>query len=162
MSGSGTTAPDVRSLAVAGKGTVFSIQTSAAGVTPIVYSPVAEIKTLDNTGSKNDLEEVTNFDSEGRFKEYIVTLADAGDLSIAGNYITSDAGQAAFRAAFNAGTVLSYTIVLPLQSGQSTSGEKWTFNGIVSELDNNVSYDKALTFSAKVKITGPITVTPGA
>lgn len=134
----------------------------AASVTIVTYEPVAELKTLDFSGSKNDIEDVSNFDSASRFKEYIVTMADAGDCSISGNYIAGDTGQGLFRGAFTAGTVLSFQIVLPLQSGQTSFGEKWVFNGIVQELDNAISYDKALTFSAKLKVTGPIVVTPGA
>jgi len=221
-----TTAPDLKTLAVAGKGTVFSIQTAASPVTgivstagtavtwtsgavfvtgsswvgqsitingvvytiasvtdnhdlvlttsagtqtgvtytvtPVTYTPVAELKTLDFSGSKNDIEDVSNFDSGSRFKEYISTMADAGDVSISGNYIAGDTGQGAFRGAFNSGAVLSFQILLPLQAGQTTTGEKWVFYGIVQELDNAIQFDKAITFSAKVKITGPINVTPGS
>jgi predicted secreted protein len=217
-----TTAPDLTTLAVSGKGTSFFIQsalisgvvaTSGTGVTYTsgtnfvtgsswvgqqitingviytiasvtsttalvltasagtqtgvnysfpAYTPVAELKTLSASGSKNDIEDVTNFDSAGRFKEYIVTLADSGDYSIAGNYITSDNGQNAFRGAFNAGTVLSYKIILPLQAGQTTAGETWTFKGIVEELDNTVEYSKVISFQAKLKITGAINVVLGS
>jgi predicted secreted protein len=156
-----TTAPDSTTFAVSGKATVFSIQTAVvSGV--ITYTAVAELKTLDFSGSKNDSEDVTNFDSGSRFHEYVVTLADAGDCSIAGNYIGSDIGQAAFRAAFLSGAVISFQIVLPLQHGQTTTGEKWVFNGFVQELDNQVAFDKVLKFAAKVKVTGPIVVTTGS
>lgn len=217
-----TTAPDLSTLAVAGKGTQFFIQsattsgvvgtsgtavtwtsgavfvtgsswvgqqitingaiyiiasvtsttalvlTTSAGTQTGVnytfpaYTPVAELKTLDASGSKNDIEDVTNFDSAGRFREYIVTLGDSGDYSIAGNYITSDSGQNAFRGAFNAGTVQYYKVILPLQAGQTVAGETWTFKGLVMELDNTVAFDKALAFSAKLKITGPIVVALGS
>ena len=219
-----TNAPDLLSLAVAGKGTIFSIQTGNAagsvttatdvvtGVTgtpfvtdgswdgetitiagtpfiidtvtsatslttttpvgtnatavaftgPVTYTQVAEVKTLNFSGSKNDLEDVTSFDSEGRFKQYVATLADSGDCSINGNYITSDEGQGAFRAAFNDAPTLSFKIVLPLQAGQTVQGEQWVFNGIVSELDNGVQYDKIISFQSKVKCTGPITVIAGS
>jgi predicted secreted protein len=126
------------------------------------FVPVAELKTLNASGSKNDYEDATNFDSAGRFKEYVVTLADSGDYSIAGNYITSDAGQSLFRGAFNAGTVLYYKVQLPLQAGQSVAGEVWIFKAIVEELDNTVEYSKLLAFSSKIKITGAIAVTPGS
>lgn len=222
-----TTAPDITTKAVSGKGTVFSIQTSSSPLTGTVttngtavtwvsgatfvtgsswdgqqitingvvytissvtdnhdlilttsagvqssavafsipslaYTQVAELKTLNFSGSKNDSEDVTNFDSNGRAKEYIVTLLDSGEISIAGNYIAGDTGQAAFRAAFSSGAVLSFKMVLPLQAGQTSVGETWVFNGFVEELDNDVQYDKALTFSSKVKITGLVNVTPGS
>lgn len=156
-----TTAPDTTTFSVSGKGTVLSIQTAVVSGT-ITYTPVAELKTLDFSGSKNDSEEVTNFDSGSRYKEYVVTVADAGECGIAGNYIGGDVGQTAFRAAFGSGAVLSFQIVLPLQHGQTITGEKWVFAGFVAELDNSISYDKVLKFSAKVKVTGPIVVTAGS
>lgn len=219
-----TTAPDLTTLAVAGKGTIFSIQTatgaltgtvttSGTGVTwvsgsvftssmvgnpitiagvqyvvasftdnhdivlttsagtqttvaytasSVTYTPVAELKTLDFSGSKNDTEDVTNFDSTGRAKEFIVTLLDSGEISVSGNYIAGDTGQAAFRSAFASGAKISFKMVLPLQAGQTVNGETWVFVGAVVELDNTVAYDKALQFSAKVKISGLITVTQGS
>jgi predicted secreted protein len=155
-----TVAPDTTTKAVAGKGTAFSIQTANVSGT-ITYTGVAELKQLNFSGSKNDFVDVTNFDSASRFKEKIVTLADAGDVAIAGNYVSGDTGQAALRAAFVSGATLSFKIVLPLQSGQTTTGETWIFLAFVSELDNSVQYDKALEFSGKLTLTGPITVTPG-
>lgn len=155
-----TTAPDLKTLAVSGKGTTFGIQTSIVSSQP-VYTNVAELKTLDFSGSKNDSEDVTNFNSAGRFKEFIPTLADAGDISISGNYIAGDTGQTAFRAAFASAAVLSFQITLPFQAGQTTQGETWVFTGFVSELDNTVQYDKVLSWTAKVKITGVVVVTLG-
>lgn len=224
MSSPTTNAPDAISLAVSGKGTVLSIQTSLtavvagtvatagtavtgtgtaftaamvglqiviAGVAYTIagwtsataitlassagtqsgasysisvptFTKVAELKTLDFSGSKNDTEDVTNFDSAGRAKEFVVTLLESGDIKIAGNYITSDVGQAAFRAAFQSGAKVSFQMVLPLQAGQTTQGETWSFIGAVTELDNSVSYDKVLAFSSTVKISGLISVVSGS
>jgi predicted secreted protein len=157
-----TTAPDLKSLAIIGAGTQFSIQVS--GTTTPVYAKVAELKTLDFSGSKNDTEDVTNFDSAGRAKEFVVTLLDMGEIKIAGNYIVTDTGQTAFRAAFNSGAKLSFEIQLPINvpAGQTTTGDLWVFIGAVTELDNTLSYDKAIQFSATVKVSGLITVTPGS
>jgi predicted secreted protein len=132
--------------------------------TLLTYTKVAELKTLDFSGSKNDTEDVTNFDSAGRAKEFVVTLLDMGEIKISGNYIVTDAGQTAFRAAFLSGLKLSFEIQLPINTnaGQTTSGDVWTFLGAVTELDNTFAYDKAITFSATVKVSGLIDVTPGS
>lgn len=137
-------------------------QTAVAFSGPVTYTAVAELKTLDFSGSKNDVEDVTNFDSAGRAHEFEVTLLDSGEIKIAGNYITSDVGQAAFRAAFQSGVKLSFQMILPLQAGQTVAGETWIFIGAVTELDNTISYDKVLQFSSTVKISGLINVTPGS
>lgn len=147
------------SKAFTGKGTVFSIGTSIATPT---YTAVAELKTLAFSGSKNDTEDTTNFDSLGRAKEFAVTLLEAGEISIAGNYVAADAGQASFKAAFASGAVLPFKIVLPVAPGQVTSGDVMTFIGAVIEDNIDISYDKTLTFAAKVKISGLITYVSGA
>jgi len=146
------------SKAVSGAGTQFFIGTP---VTTPVYSPVAELKTFSVSGSKNDTEDITNADSTGRAKEYLITLLEAGTMAIAGNYIASDVGQGMFRGAFASGVTTPFKMILPLQNGQTTTGETWTFLGIVEENDINISYSTALSFSAKIKITGIITVVAG-
>ena len=152
-------ATDLKSKAFSGKGTVFSIGTS--GLTP-TYSAVAELKTFSFSGSKNDTEDVTNSDSAGRAREFIVTLLDAGEISLSGNYVASDAGQVALTAAFNSGAILPYKIQLPVAPNQTTSGDVITFIGLMVENDLNLSFDKAIAFSAKIRISGITTYTSGS
>jgi predicted secreted protein len=91
-----------------------------------------------------------------------VTLLTSGDYSISGNYVAGDAGQAAMRAGFNAGTVLPYKIQLPVAPGQTTLGDLFTFNALVSEANTDIQFDKALTFNAKVVVSGVITYAIGS
>jgi predicted secreted protein len=152
-------ANDSISKAFTGKGTVFSIGT--AGSTP-TYTAVAELKTFAFTGTKNDTEDVTNSDSAGRYREYLVTLADAGEISISGNYVASDTGQIAFSAAFESAARRPFKIQLPLAPGQTTLGDTITFLGYVIGDDLDIQYDKAVTFASKIKITGARTFTTGS
>jgi len=144
---------DATTKAFTGKGTIYSIGTS--GTTP-TYTAVSELKTFAFSGTKNDTEDVTNSDSAGRAREFLVTLLDSGEISIAG-----DAGQVAMRAAFNSGAILSHKMVLPMSPAQTTSGDTFTFLGLVVENNLDVQFDKALTFAAKVKVSGVITYTAG-
>ena len=146
------------SKAYTGKGTVLGIATIAA---PTVFTTVAELKTFSFSGTKNDTEDVTNSDSTGRAHEFIVTLLDSGEISIAGNYVGGDVGQIAFRAAFNAGSVVPFKMTLPVGPGQTTSGDVFAFIGAVVENALSVEYNKANSFSAKVKISGVISYTAG-
>jgi predicted secreted protein len=146
------------SKAFTGKGTIFSIGTT--GATP-TFTPVSELKTFAFSGAKNDTEDITNSDSLGRAREFLVTLLDSGEISITGNYVGGDAGQVAFRAAFNSGSILPFKMQLPTAPGQTTTGDLFTFSGLVVESNPDTQFDKAITFSAKVKISGMITITPG-
>jgi predicted secreted protein len=146
------------SKAVSGKGTVFSIGTP---ITTPVYTVIGELKTFSQSGGKNATEDVTNADSAGRATEFITTLLTSGEYSLGGNYVSSDAGQVMLRAAFNSGAVTPFKMVLPLQGTQTTTGETWTFSAVVTELDVTVSYDKATQFTAKLTISGLITIVSG-
>jgi predicted secreted protein len=146
------------SRAFTGKGTVLSIGT--AGATP-VYTSVSELKTYNFSGAKNDTEDITNSDSAGRAREFLVTLLDSGEISIAGNYVASDAGQVAFKAGFNSGLILPFKLQLPVAPGQTTSGDVMTFLGLITENDISLQFDKVISFAAKIKLSGIITYVSG-
>jgi len=140
------------SKAMSGKGTVLSIG----------ENPIVEVKTFQFSGGKNDTEDVTNSDSTGRAKEFIVTLLDSGQLKCGGNYVGGDAGQLALRDAFKSGLLTDFSLVLPKTAAQQTSGDKFAFSAVVEESNIDVQYDKAITWSGSLKISGVITFTAGA
>jgi predicted secreted protein len=116
------------------------------------FVPLAEIKDINFTGSKYDLDDVTNYES-GNFREFISTLADSGDLSFSGNYIPTDASQAALLGFFNTGVLVSWKITLPAAANAS---QPITFKAFVQSLEHNLPLDKAATISGKLKISGPV------
>lgn len=142
------------------KGTVFSFGTASTGT--VTFTNVAEIKSIQFSGGKVDLEDVTNMDSPGAFREKTPTLLDGGDLSLSGNYVSGDAGRVAFNTAYLGRTLISCKVVLPLAPGQTTVGDSFTFNGYVSENNVDLQFDKAASFSAKITITGPVTPVAGS
>jgi predicted secreted protein len=127
-----------------------------------VYTAISELKTFSFSGAKNDTEDVTNSDSAGRAHEFIATLLSSGDVSISGNYVAGDAGQAALRAAFATGAILPYKIQLPVAPGQTTVGDLFTFTALVEENATDLQYDKAVSFNGKCKISGVITYSIGS
>jgi predicted secreted protein len=158
-----TLAPvDGVSKAFSGKGTVLGIGPIVGSTGTATFVPIAELKTFNFSGTKNDIEDVTNSDSAGRAREYLVTLLDSGDISVSGNYIAGDAGQTAFRAAFNLGSVNEWEIQLPKTPLQTTTGDLITFNGVVTENSLDIQFDKAVTFSGKIKVSGVITFVSGS
>lgn len=140
-----------------GKGGVFSISTDG-GTT---FTAVKQLKTCSFSGAKSDFEDVTNMDSPGATREFAPTLLDAGECQIQGVFLDSDPGQLAFNAAYAAQTLLSCKLVMAPRPGQTT-GYTRTFSGYISEGNNlDAQFDKSSTFSGTVKISGPITSTPG-
>lgn len=142
------------------KGTVFSFGPASTGT--VAFTTVAEIKTIQFSGGKLDLEDVTNMDSPGAFREKTPTLLDGGDLSLSGNYISGDAGRIAFNTAYLGRTLIACKVVLPLAAGQTTAGDTFTFNGYVSENNVDLQFDKVTSFSAKITITGPVNEVVGS
>lgn len=134
------------SAAFVSRGTVISYETNPS----VGFVPLAEIKEINFTGAKYDLDDVTNYES-GNFREWITTLADSGDLSFSGNYIPTDSSQQALLGFFNTGVLVSWKIDLPNSLGSIT------FKAYVSSLEHNLPLDKAATITGKLKITGAVT-----
>ncbi len=84
---------------------------SIAHATTLYYVPrsgaktaVAEIKNIDGIELTADATEFTNHDSTDRYREYEQGLRDPGALSISGNHLPTDAGQALIYSHFNTDT----------------------------------------------------------
>ena len=150
-----------RSQAFAGRGSILQYSTNPPSV---AYTELSEAKTLTMGGMKYDLSDVTNFES-GNFREYLPTLADSGDLTIAGNMIPNDTTEQALIGFFNSATLVTYQIVLPPggngADAYSTSEGMFQFTAYVQSIDRTIPHDKEATITIKLKVTGPITVTEG-
>ena len=149
--------PYTKSKAGIGLGTMLSIGSGTGS--PETFTLVGEIKTITQSGRQVATEDVTNMQSSAR--EFIPTLLDSGTWDLAGNRVSSDAGQIAMEAAFASYQNHDFKIQLPLGAGQTTSGDVFAFNALVQEIDYSLAVDKAVTFTAKLKVSGSITVTPG-
>jgi hypothetical protein len=143
-----------KSKAQQGKGTVLAI---VAGQTS---TPVGELDTLNLTGRQTGTEDVTNFDSA--MKEFIASLPDPGSWDFSGNRVGSDAGQVAMETAFQASSTESFTITLPKTGAQQNSGDVFAFDGIIEKLNYSIAATKKIAVSGSIKVSGPITITPGS
>lgn len=148
------------SQAFAGRNTVVQYSTNPPSV---AYVQLAEIKTIGFSGAKYDLADVTNMNS-GNFREWLPTLADSGDLSLAGNMIPNDVTENAAIGFFNNATLVSWEVVLPANpaQGYNVSLGTFSFKAYVASIDRNLPVDKEATISLKLKITGEVTYTAGS
>jgi predicted secreted protein len=145
------------SAAFSPRGTQLLYQTSDS----IGFQLLAEIKQADFSGQKLDLADVTNFQS-GQFREYLATLLDSGELTFKGNFIPSDASQAALLGFFNAATRVTYKVALPINPATGLSYGHFQFLAFVSTFEWALPIDKEATISGKLKITGPIAFVAGS
>lgn len=135
------------SAAFPGRGTKLEAQYGS----PLAFTEIAEIKTINFTGSKYDLADVTNMQS-GNFREWLPTLADSGECAFTANYIPGDPTQTELIALFNAATLTTWNVVLPNGLGIIS------FKGYVVGLDRDIPVDKEASMSGKIKITGVVTL----
>lgn len=150
----------VNSAAFAGRGSKLQYSTNPPSV---AYTQLAEIKTIQFTGMKYDLADVTNMQSSN-FREWLPTLADSGELSFSGNLIPNDTTQSDLISFFNNATLVTWEVVLPAAPAQgfATSLGTFTFKAYVSSIDRNVPVDKEGSLTGKLKITGAISYAAGS
>jgi predicted secreted protein len=142
---------------------IGSILEVASG-SPPTFTAIAEIQTIQRTGSKLDLVDVTNMQSIDGYREYLATLRDAGDVSFSGNYIPNDSTQQMLQTLFDGATLSDWQIVLPPDESQGfeTSLGTWAFSAYVQSNDYDLPHDKEGKISGKLKITGKPVFTPGS
>ena len=123
------------------------------------YRKVLEIANISGPSQKRDVIDMTSHDSADGFKEFAAGLIDAGEISIEGNMILSDAlGQIAFHTDIQAGTARAGYLVLPAATGGSIS-----FTGIGQGFEPSFPDDDKVGVSGSLKVTGkPTLLTTGS
>lgn len=140
------------SQAIAGRGSSLSI-----GGTPTL---IGEIRSCTPSGNAWGTEDVTNFQS-GPDQEFITTIRNNGQFKVAGNRVSTDAGQVLVEAAYASGAINSFTLQLPKQGSQTTNGDKYVFNALVETRDFAVEYNKEISWTLSLKVSGAVAYTAG-
>lgn len=141
------------SKAQAGRGSQLAI-----GASPVV---IGEVKDVPLNRGKWDLVDVTNFQS-GSDTEQLVTMRKAGSVTLKGNRVSSDSGQAAVETAYQSGALTPFTLTLPKTAAQSSSGDVYTFSAFVVGSDFTDTTAQAVEFSIELQISGACTLTLGS
>lgn len=154
--------PAISKAQAAGTGAVISIGGVTGGTDTFV--PIGEVLTAKLAGAKRGIVTTTSFDSGGVASK-LGTILDSGNATLTTTRVSSDLGQLAVIAAFNAQPAAAYDfkIVLPLAPGQLTTGDTIAFSAIVSaagDFDIDISKQSEYTFT--LDISGAKTFTAGA
>lgn len=126
------------------------------------FVTIAEMTKIQGTGSKADVIDVTNMDSPTAYREKIVTLLDAGEISFDGNLVSDDATQQQVQADFDGRVQNPWRIVLPVDPGTTAPRGHWDFLANVTAVDFDIQHDKQAVISGKLTISGPRTYTSGS
>lgn len=115
---------------------------------------VAEITSIGDIGVTRDDIDVTHYDSDHGYKEYLAGLADGGEISIEGNLIVGDTnGQQGLQADLEAGTIQSFELALP-----NAANTSWEITASVTSFGTTHPNGDKLGFKATMRITGKPTL----
>jgi predicted secreted protein len=135
--------------AIKGQGFVLAIETGASS--PIVWTPVAGIKSFSQQDAEAADIDITDLQSQE--KEYLVGLPDSGSYTGDCNFLLEDPGQIAMRAARASQAVQRFKATF---SDTSTA----EFSGFVKSMPISGGVDQAVTGTFSIKVTGAIVMTP--
>lgn len=141
------------SKAQAGRGSLFSI-----GGTP---TEIGEVSSVTPSGNAWEYVDTSNFDS-GVDEEFLPTMRNNGEYRIQGNRVSTDAGQLLVVAAYNSGAINSYTLTIPKNASQTSTGDKWVFNAYVQTITNPVEVKNKIGFDVTLKVSGNPVFTAGS
>jgi hypothetical protein len=139
--------------AQAGRGTTLSI-----GSTPTLIGELDDVP-FDLPEWQTD--DATNFES-GQDEEFIPTIRKSMEYTVTGNRVSSDAGQIAVQTAYATPTLSAFVLQLPKTAAQTTAGDKYAFSAYVLNQSFKIQTTKKVTFSMKLKTSGPVTFTAGS
>lgn len=129
----------------------FTTYTSGGTATPVTYTQVLQIKDFKPSGSSSSEIDVTDLSSSA--KEFMTGLRDNGSFSINLFALTTDPGQIAVKAKFDAAAIGTYKLTTP-------DAKTYTFNAYVKSFPTipDGSVDSVLVGSIDLRITGAVTV----
>jgi hypothetical protein len=130
------------------------------GTDGATWAPLPEAKTLAVPEVETDYQEVTSLDSAGGYREYIPGLKDAGELSLECNY-TSDLFETALGYQSNR-TLVYFRTTLPMETGQTTSGDVIEFTALVSPALQQNEVGEPIALTLNMRTSGEVTFTKGS
>lgn len=130
------------------KGFGYKLQVESAVAD--TFNDVSELLTVSSVGGTRELADVTHFESDGSFHEYIGTLRDSMEIQVECNYVPSSTGQDRIKTIFDSGAVNDFKLVGPA----GTINETIAFAGIVTSYAINTDKAAQVKLQFNIKITG--------
>jgi len=129
----------------------FTTYTSGGTATPVTYTQILELKDFKPSGSSSSEIDVTDLSSTA--KEFLTGLRDNGSFSMSLNALTTDPGQIAVKAKFDASAIGTFKLTTP-------DAKTYTFTALVKNFPTipDGSVDSVLVGSIELRITGAVVV----
>lgn len=138
-------------LAIKSQGTLLQV---GDGASPEVFTTVAEVNDINNTGHTVREIEVTNHDSTGSYSEYIATGLEAGQWNFNINYVPANAthknASRGLFALLQGQAAVNMRVQWPDSPTSST-----TFSGLVTQIDRSApARNGVLTANCTIRVVG--------
>lgn len=123
------------------------------GGAPETFTTVPEVGSISGPSMETDEEEVTTHSSaaNGAFREYILTLIDAGTIEFPMNYVPGNSVHAAMRNDWLTRAKRNWKLVLP------GSVETISFTAYIKTAPFEFPTDGPITQSLTLRLTGAVT-----
>lgn len=123
------------------------------GGAPETFTTVPEVMSISGPSTETDEAEVTTHSSAaaGAYREFILTLIDAGSIEFDINYVPSDAVHQNLRSDFANRAKKNWQLVLP--GGAQTIA----FTGYVKTFSLDFPTDDAIKAKVSIRLTGAVT-----
>jgi predicted secreted protein len=123
----------------------------AAATSPVTYVAIAELTSISGPSLEAAQIDVTSHDSADMFEEFVSGIKRGGTVDIEGNMVPGDTTQDALLDDFDSGVVVEYQMTFP-----GSPVVSWTFDAMVVSFSLDAPFDDKLSFSASLKLSGPV------
>lgn len=139
-------------MALKAQGTILSYTPKAGGE----KVPIGGLRSIGELTQTSEEIDVTTLDSEKGYREYMQGFKDGGQLQLGGFFNPASAGQMALNDLFDAGDVVEWEI-------KFTDGTTVVFDAyVMGNAVGPTEVDGSPQFSATLRVSGPIDITPAA
>lgn len=118
-----------------------------------VFTSVAEVMSVNVGGLKLDTTEATHMESPSKWREFIATVKDAGEVTFEINFQPALAGHQGLTTDLKNQTLRNFQVVFP-DTGVTT----WSFAAFITNFAPQMQFDGKITASVGLKITGAPTI----
>lgn len=124
----------------------------SGGIAGSTYTKLGQLKKFAFSGLSADFDEITNLDSPTIFKEWMKTNVDGKEVNFDGVLNPNDVEQQDLLT----NLAISGSNSLWFWKITTTDGSTFTFQAYVAEYTFDVQYNKAITYTGKLKLVGPV------
>ena len=118
------------------------------------YTTLAEVKSISGPEMSKEMIDTTSLDSTGGFRTFVPSFKDGGNVSLELFFTRTGYEDLLDDFLDSDNTLLSWIITLPDGQGAGGANTQILFDGHISDLPMNITFDDAVSFSMTIKVSG--------